>query len=100
METKNAFIEATNGKEYVGVSGDKLDEAVAGSVKRRGGLKIPMIRLTPGVYLLGSKKRMLEIKKKSVLVRVGGGWQSLTKFLNNNENSELINLNKEMKKSN
>lgn len=56
-----------------------------------------MIRLTKGVYMVGSKRRGLAFKKESILVRCGGGFMLLPEFLDKYENKELLALHREMK---
>lgn len=71
---------------------DDLDIALAKLLKERGSTKIPIIRIKPGQYLIGSQVKSLSLKVDAILVRIGGGFSPCINFLNNNENLEHSNL--------
>ena len=59
----------------------------------------PIVKLSQGKYLIGTKERTLSINDKGVLVRTGGGFMYLTEYLKHYSRSECIELNNLIQKN-
>jgi len=40
-------------------------------------LILPIVKLSPGIYLIGTKVRQIKFSNNNLLVRVGGGYMNL-----------------------
>ena len=54
---------------------------------------LPIVKLGPGKYLIGTKQKQLQIKETGCIVRTGGGFMYLDKYLKSNARAECIELN-------
>ena len=61
---------------YKSVKGDDVDSAFASLVNSLN-FNLPLIRLGPGRYLIGTEVKMIVIKNSTCMVRVGGGFERL-----------------------
>lgn len=59
---------------------DEVDEAIVG-VAQEFDQPIRLKKLRPGTYLIAGKKIFVRILRKHVMVRVGGGWDTLLHYL-------------------
>ena len=59
-------------------------------------LSLPIFRIGEGKYLIGTESRMCMIRGSFIVVRVGGGFESLEDYLIRNEQNELDKINKLM----
>ena len=59
---------------------------------------IPIVKLSQGKYLIGSKIRSLQTNGKGCNVKIGGGFQYLDEYLKKRSRSECIELNNLCKK--
>lgn len=65
---------------YKVVKGDVLDEVVQKIIFDLR-CEMPIIRVRPGSYLIGTDLKMLMIKGTVCMVRVGGGWEPLHEYI-------------------
>ncbi len=65
---------------YTPEKGDAIDEEV-GKVMNSIKGHIPVIRTQPGKYLIGTDVKMVKKKNNTLIVRVGGGWESLQGYV-------------------
>ncbi len=42
---------------------------------------VPVIKISEAKFLIGAEQKQLEIKQSVVMVRIGGGYESLTEYL-------------------
>jgi len=63
-------------RKYKTIRGDAVDEVV-GSLITKQDVKVPIIRMQAGKYLIGTESKLLIIKGQSVMVRIGGGFERL-----------------------
>lgn len=62
------------------MKGDQVDAYVA-EIQNNNKFSMPVIRIGPGKYLLGTESKMLMIKGDICMVRVGGGFVSLQEYI-------------------
>ena len=48
------------------------------------GVNIPILHLGGLLYLIGCQRMVLELKRNTVMVRTGGGYQRFDEFIPNN----------------
>ena len=60
---------------------------------------IPIVKLSQGKYLIGTKVSHLQTNDKGCLVRTGGGFQYLGEYLKHHSRTECIELNNLIQKS-
>ena len=65
---------------YRAVKGDYLDELLAGYINASG-ISMPIVRITEGLYLFGTRKITAKAQGDRLVVRVGGGFQPLEDFI-------------------
>ena len=82
-------------RRYKSIRGDTVDEVV-GNVVNKQDVKVPIIRMQAGKYLIGTESKLLIIKGQSVMVRIGGGFERLDEYLKRNEVNELEKIKKLM----
>ena len=73
------------------VPDDTIDLEVNKCIKKAP-LMIPIVRVTKGTYLIGTRKSRVEMRFSSCTVRVGGGYQSFDVFLPSIEKAEFGKL--------
>ncbi|CAD7959596.1 unnamed protein product [Amoebophrya sp. A120] len=76
-------IESTtiNNYRYVPVKADSVDKALA-TLINQAKPPVPFYRLSPGIYLYGSRKVLVKLTKQNKLIfRVGGGYCNFHEFL-------------------
>ena len=60
----------------------------------------PIVKLSQGKYLIGTKEKTLQINNNGVIVRTGGGFMYLEEYLRHYSRSECIELNNLLQKNN
>jgi hypothetical protein len=68
--------------------GDLLDEKLGAYLKSKT-VKIPIIRIKPNKYLVGTNMVMARINNSQILFRVGGGWERMETYLSKHEEEQL-----------
>jgi hypothetical protein len=58
------------------------------------GIKLPVIRMGNGKYLVGTESKIVIIKGTSCVVRVGGGFESMEDYIVRHEEEELEKIRK------
>ena len=58
---------------------------------------VPVLKLEGGKYLLGTQKHIVQIKSNCLMIRVGGGFATMTEYLHQNGPFECIKLTKVMR---
>ncbi len=53
---------------------------------------MPVIRMQQGKYLIGTESKQLVITNNHVMVRIGGGFDPIAKYIEKNEEGELSKL--------
>ena len=61
---------------------------------------LPIVKLEPGKYMIGTEKKPIQIKSDRLYIRVGGGYMSLEDYIKQNGPFECIKLNKVMRDKN
>ena len=79
------------GKSYVAVKGDLVDEMLAKYIQN---CPVPVKRLGGGFYLFGLKKIFAKILNGRLVIRVGGGYMVIEKFIETYADQELTKLRK------
>lgn len=79
------------GSSYVAVKGDMVDEMLAQYIQN---CPVPVKRLGGGFYLFGLKKIFAKIMNGKLVIRVGGGYMVIEKFIETYAEQELQKLNK------
>lgn len=82
---------ALKGSSYVAVKGDLVDEMLAKYIQN---CPVPVKRLGGGFYLFGLKKIFAKILNGKLVIRVGGGYMVIEKFIETYAEQELQKLNK------
>ena len=84
---------ANNQAIYIGKAGDQIDMAMANFLNRypeRKQMKILFLRESEGVYKFGQRRVHVKVERgNEVLVRVGGGFISVQKFIETYMQSEV-----------
>lgn len=86
LRKKPTMVDAV--KKYKATSNDDIDQAMA-KIINTNGIRLPIIRMGGGKYLIGTDSRMVMIKNTTCVVRVGGGFENLEDFISRNEEFEL-----------
>jgi len=60
---------------------DPLHDAVVRFTSQRPSARFPMVRLSRGVYLYGTKKLVIAVHNEKLMVRIGGGFVNLESHL-------------------
>lgn len=60
------------------------------------GIRMPIIRIGHGKYLVGTESKMVMIKGSSCVVRVGGGFENFENYILRNEEGELNKIKSTM----
>jgi chromosome segregation ATPase len=79
------------GSKYVAIKGDLVDELLAQYIQN---CPVPVKRLGGGFYLFGLKKIFAKILNGKLVIRVGGGYMVIDKFIETYADQELIKLKK------
>lgn len=82
-------------KKYQSIKGDEIDEAMARIVNNLN-IKLPIIRIGNGKYLIGTESKIAVIKGNSCVVRIGGGFQNMEEYIVRHESEELEKIKKLM----
>ena len=61
---------------------------------------LPIVKLTSGKYLIGTKQKKLQSKATGCIVRTGGGFMYLDQYLKSNARAECIELKTLINKGN
>ena len=77
------------GSSYVAVKGDMVDELLAQYIKD---CPVPVKRLGGGFYLFGLRKIYAKIMNGKLVIRVGGGYMIIEKFIQTYADQELQKL--------
>jgi hypothetical protein len=65
---------------YRAIKGDYLDELLASYINAAG-VSLPIVRITEGLYLFGTRKINAKAQGDRLVVRVGGGFLPLDNFI-------------------
>ena len=84
-------------KRYKAVSGDNVDELIS-KILLELDLAIPFVRIQKGKYLIGTEVKTLMITNNHVMVRIGGGFDPLPRYLEKNEDEDITKLKRMMDK--
>eukprot|EP00347_Sterkiella_histriomuscorum_P021082 403335328 len=84
---------------YRAVKGDIVDEIVQKIIFDMK-CELPIIRVLPGRYLIGTDLKMLMIKGNICMVRVGGGWERLDEYIIRNQDQEIDKIKRLMVETN
>jgi chromosome segregation ATPase len=79
------------GNKYVVAKGDLVDEMLAKYIQN---CPVPVKRLGGGFYLFGLKKIFAKIMNGKLVIRVGGGYMIIEKFIETYADQELTKLRK------
>lgn len=60
---------------------------------------LPIVRISQGNYLIGTKRRQVKLKNTDCLVRCGGGYIPLEEFIRKYEGSEMEHLKHMLRKN-
>lgn len=82
---------------FKGVKGDELDEMLA-NYMQLAGCPIPIRRLGGGFYMFGSRKIYAKIMNGKLVIRVGGGYMVIEKFIETYADAEIDKLGRIAKK--
>jgi uncharacterized coiled-coil DUF342 family protein len=77
------------GSSYVAVKGDLIDEMLAQYIQN---CPVPVKRLGGGFYLFGLRKIYAKIMNGKLVIRVGGGYMVIDKFIETYADQELQRL--------
>lgn len=77
------------GSQYVAVKGDMIDELLAKYIQN---CPVPVKRLGGGFYLFGLRKIYAKIMNGKLVIRVGGGYMIIEKFIETYADQELQKL--------
>lgn len=89
MRMAVADIKAKN-PVYFPIEGDFIDNALSDYLNSRDGvLLIPFIRESYGVYTYGSKRIMISCERNKIIIKLGGGYMPIEKFIDNYTESEI-----------
>ena len=72
-------------KNYKSLKNDEVDAAMARIINTNG-IRLPIIRMGEGKYLIGTESKIAIIKGNSCVVRVGGGFENMEAWIVRNEN--------------
>ena len=75
---------------YKAKKGDVVDEMLAQYIQN---CPVPVKRLGDGFYLFGTKKIYAKIMNGKLVIRVGGGYMIIEKFIDTYADQELIKIN-------
>ena len=78
------------------MKGDDVDSAFAALVNSLN-FNLPLIRLGPGRYLIGTEVKMIVIKNSTCMVRVGGGFERLEEYIAKHHDEEMEKIKRLMK---
>lgn len=76
--------------KYQAKKGDLVDEMLAQYIQN---CPVPVKRLGDGFYLFGTKKIYAKIMNGKLVIRVGGGYMFIEKFIETYADAELIKIN-------
>ena len=83
-----------NQEVYIGHKTDVIDQSLAKFIKKNPkDMKIMFIRESEGVYKFGQKRIYVKIEKgDKILVRIGGGYMNIEKFIEKYAPEEVAKL--------
>ena len=81
----------TTQNNYKAARGDLVDEMIA-QYMNMGDCPLPIRRLGDGFYMFGSKKIYAKIINGKLVIRVGGGYMIIDKFIETYAQSEIDKL--------
>ena len=76
-----------------------MDEIMA-KIINTNNIKMPIIRMGEGRYLLGTESKTIIMKGTTCVVRVGGGFDNLETYILRNEEQELNKIKQTMIQNN
>lgn len=82
-------------RKYKAAKGDDIDEQMARIINTHG-IRLPIIRMGNGKYLIGTESKIAVIKGTSCVVRVGGGFENMEDYILRHEDEELEKIKKLM----
>ena len=77
--------------KYKAAKGDKLDQMLADFLNMAD-CPIPIRRIGGGFYMFGSKKIFAKIINGKLVIRVGGGYMVIEKFIETYAEDEMAKL--------
>lgn len=78
---------------YVPLRNDYIDVQLACFINSSPvPIEVPFIRISPGIYLFGTKRVVLKAENMEISIRVGGGFVKLEDFINNQTHFEIGKL--------
>jgi len=80
-------------KRYKTQKGDQVDEFMAQIINTHH-VKLPIVRIGNGKYLIGTESRVVIIKGTTCVVRVGGGFENMEEYILRREDEELDRIRK------
>ena len=75
---------------YKAIKGDMVDELLAMYIQN---CPVPVKRLGDGFYLFGTRKIYAKIMNGKLVIRVGGGYMTIEKFIDTYAEQELVKIN-------
>ncbi|OMJ66321.1 hypothetical protein SteCoe_36867 [Stentor coeruleus] len=96
---RNIALDAQMEKMYYApVRTDPIDLCMAEFCNNRvPPLAIPLVREDTGIYLFNSRKIKVKIENNKVIVRLGGGFQGIEEFINENMQMEVDKIEERRK---
>ncbi|CDW82748.1 gas2 domain containing protein [Stylonychia lemnae] len=81
---------------YQPVKGDQLDEEFERVINQLDLDSLPVIRISNGKYLIGSESKMVVLKHRTCMVRVGGGFQKLEEYIITHKEDQIQKIKRMM----
>lgn len=88
------------GEIYVPMKHDPVDQKLSKYINSANGMDPALPRYMfrregEGIYYFGTKKIYLKLLNDCIMVRVGGGYQSLDEFVNQHGEEEILKMQRE-----
>lgn len=77
---------------YTPVKGDELDQAMADALNDQDLEGLEVTRMKKGSYMFGTKKIKTKIVNNNLIVRVGGGYMAIKRFIETHAEEEIGKL--------
>lgn len=61
---------------------------------------IPIIKIEKGKYMIGTEKKQVVVKNDSLIVRIGGGFESMDRYIDHISRPECLKINHTMRQKN
>jgi hypothetical protein len=53
------------------------------------GVGLPVCKIGENKYMIGTESKMVSIKGTNIMIRIGGGWQSIVEYIKIHEEEEM-----------